>query len=703
MIPSQMATVSGTSLDSVSAAGSERHDKAYRATIVAGLALCALYALLPERFEFLREELIFGGGELAAAALIVLAVRWYRPSAALAWLLIAAGIALWAIGDLIWGAYTMLDRDPFPSVADAFYLLGYPCMAAGLAVMTRRRLGETDRGALLDAVILTTAVGLLVWVYLIEPLRADAGQSRFETMISIAYPLGDLLLLAVAARLLLGGARHLPSYLWLMAALSITLTADFTWTMYDVGHVWVNERALNTIFLVGALCFPAAALHPSMRQLTERVYIPAKPPGLVRLTLIAIAALLPAGVLVAQSVRDEPLFLPAIVVTGVILFGAALLRWGGVVLEQRRAVRREAMLRRYATELLEATGEQELISIAERTAKELVSSGSARIVAPTGERDGANPRRLTADVVVDGEVAAQLVVSSTASEIDRRRDSLTTVAHELALALDRDRLLAAERKAATELADQNERLRELDEMKDQFVSTVSHELRTPLTSMLGYVELVLEGEAGELNSQQEQFLGIVSRNCTRLNRLIDDILFVARIDAGRLSLEPQWVALAELARAAVESAKAAADRDGVQLHFSSARELPQLWADPTRLTQMFDNLISNAVKFTPEGGAVTVGIEQNGGSLRIEVADTGVGIPEDEVGRLFERFFRASTSGTVKGTGLGLPIVKLIAEVHGGTISVESKLGVGTTFTIELPLPGLPGAPVPEPTEVTTA
>jgi signal transduction histidine kinase len=698
-----MATVSETSPDSVSAAGSERHDKAYRATIVAGLVLCTLYAALPERFEFLREEVIFGGGELAAATMIVVAVRWYRPAAPLAWVLIAAGIALWAIGDLTWGVYTMLDRDPFPSAADAFYLPGYPFLAFGLAILLRRRLGENDRGAFLDALILTSAVGLLVWVYLVEPIRADAGLSRFETTIAIAYPFGDLLLLAVAARLALGGAWRLTSYRWLAAALACTLVLDFTWAMYDAGHVTLNERALDTAFLIGAMCYPLAALHPTMRQLTERVYLPAKQPGLLRLTLIALLALLPAAVLIAQSERGKPLFLPAVAAATLLLFVPALLRWGGVVVDQRRTSTREATLRRYATELLEASGEQELTRIAERTAQDLVRSGSAAIGPPTGKRDGLNQRRLRVDIVVDGEVTAELVATSTASEIDRLRDSLTTIAHELALALDRDRLLAAERKAAAEVADQNERLLELDRMKDQFVSTVSHELRTPLTSMLGYLELTLEGEAGELNDEQERFLGIVSRNCRRLNMLIDDILFVARVDAGRLSLDPQWVSLAQVVWSAVESGQAVADQEKVELHFSSDGDLPPLWSDPARLTQMLDNLISNAIKFTPEGGTVTVGVERQDGSLHVEVADTGVGIPEDEVHHLFERFFRASTGSTIRGTGLGLSIVKSIAEVHGGTISVTSEVGAGTTFAVDLPLPGLPGAPsVPETTEVST-
>jgi signal transduction histidine kinase len=239
-------------------------------------------------------------------------------------------------------------------------------------------------------------------------------------------------------------------------------------------------------------------------------------------------------------------------------------------------------------------------------------------------------------------------------------------------------------------------------MKDGFVSTVSHELRTPLTSMIGYLELTLDGEAGELNEEQRQFLGIVSRNCTRLTKLIDDILFISRVDAGRLSLDASWVALPEIAWSSVESAQATADRKSVALHFSSDDGPPPLWSDPTRLAQLFDNLISNAIKFTSEGGNVDVVVGKRDGALHVEVADDGVGIPEDEVGRLFERFFRASTGSTVQGTGLGLSIVKSIVDVHGGTISVESTLGAGTRFLVDLPLPGLPGAPtVPEPTEVT--
>jgi signal transduction histidine kinase len=229
-------------------------------------------------------------------------------------------------------------------------------------------------------------------------------------------------------------------------------------------------------------------------------------------------------------------------------------------------------------------------------------------------------------------------------------------------------------------------------MNDQFVSSVTHELRTPLTSMVGYLELVLTGETGELNGEQRRFLEIVNRNCERLNRLIDDILFEARGNAGWLSLDLQWVDVARLAADSVETARAAAESKGLDLRLSEEVGLPPLWADPLRLTQVLDNLLSNALKFTPEGGTVSVTAAKRADTAHVEISDTGVGIPEQELDELFNRFFRASTTASAPGTGLGLSIAKSIVEAHGGTISVESEEGTGTAFSVALPLQAPPEA-----------
>jgi signal transduction histidine kinase len=230
----------------------------------------------------------------------------------------------------------------------------------------------------------------------------------------------------------------------------------------------------------------------------------------------------------------------------------------------------------------------------------------------------------------------------------------------------------------------NEELRKLDQMKDLFVSGVSHELRTPLTSMLGYLEILLDDEVGEINDEQRHFLEIVDRNCHRLTELIDDILFMSRLDSGRFQLEKGSVDLGELVAGRVESIRPAAERKHVEVHLATAAS--ELCGDASRLTQVVDNLLSNAIKFTPEEGDVFVTVAASGDSTHLEVRDTGVGIPDDEASRLFERFFRASTARNIQGTGLGLSITKTIVEAHGGTISFHSRVGAGTTFEVDLPL-----------------
>jgi signal transduction histidine kinase len=239
------------------------------------------------------------------------------------------------------------------------------------------------------------------------------------------------------------------------------------------------------------------------------------------------------------------------------------------------------------------------------------------------------------------------------------------------------------------MAEQNKRLLELDRLKDEFLSLVSHELRTPLTSIRGYLDLVLDEEAGELNPEQRRFLQAVERNSGRLLRLVGDLLFVAQADAGRLSLERAKVDLAELAAHCVEGAAPAASEKSVTLVLM-ANPVPALVGDRGRLAQVLDNLVSNALKFTPAGGTVEVRTFSEGEAVILEVEDTGIGIPAADQPRLFERFFRSSVADdqAIPGTGLGLAIVKAIVEAHAGLISIESREGKGTTFRIDLPLAG---------------
>jgi signal transduction histidine kinase len=224
------------------------------------------------------------------------------------------------------------------------------------------------------------------------------------------------------------------------------------------------------------------------------------------------------------------------------------------------------------------------------------------------------------------------------------------------------------------LAEQNERLLELDRLKDEFVSSVSHELRTPLTSICGYAELLLDDVEHE---QARGYVKTVERNAHRLLELVNDLLFAARMQAGGLELRTGPVELRALVEDAVVTAAPQAESAGVELRLSAEDAVPLIDGDEARLAQVVTNFVSNAIKFTPADGRVLV-----------EVSDTGIGIPEQELGHLFERFFRAQTAldRHIPGTGLGLYISEAIVDAHGGEISVSSAEDKGTTFALALPV-----------------
>ncbi len=247
-------------------------------------------------------------------------------------------------------------------------------------------------------------------------------------------------------------------------------------------------------------------------------------------------------------------------------------------------------------------------------------------------------------------------------------------------------------RQASELSAQNERLRELDRLKDEFIATVSHELRTPLTSIIGYIELLRD--EGMDGPNTGQFTEVIGRNAEQLLRLVGDLLFLSRMRTGKLAIDLHATDLAGLAAKAVAEMRPQARRKNVELVLS-ATAVPPFAADPVRITQLLGNLISNAVKFTGAGGRVEVSIGAQEDGAVLAVADTGAGIPAADREKIFERFYRSATAArlVVPGTGLGLPIVKAIVEAHGGSITVDSAEGQGSTFTVHLPLRPVPGEP----------
>lgn len=296
-----------------------------------------------------------------------------------------------------------------------------------------------------------------------------------------------------------------------------------------------------------------------------------------------------------------------------------------------------------------------------------VLGGLAAPLAVAGSSYPANGGRASAILMI-----ATVAVGSTIQLLRRETSRASAEASKLH---DEARLLSA----------LNEDLRELDRMKDEFIAIVSHELRTPLSSIVGYLELVLD-DAHLLTADHQEFLGVVSRNVNRLTLLANDLLLLAAAENGTLTFAKTNFELSALLEEVVNAARPNAVEKNVALHLEVDTR-PRVHADQPRLAQLFDNLISNAIKFTPAGGTVTLRARPAGDHVVVEVEDSGIGIAADELPRLFDRFYRARTATTrnVGGTGLGLAIAKTIADAHEAQLHVTSELGRGTRFQLHLP------------------
>jgi len=232
--------------------------------------------------------------------------------------------------------------------------------------------------------------------------------------------------------------------------------------------------------------------------------------------------------------------------------------------------------------------------------------------------------------------------------------------------------------------------KELDNLKNTFVANVSHELRTPLVSMEKSLSLILTKTTGEINKDQEQFLAIAQRNLKRLTLLINDLLDLSKLEAGKLQLKRELTPLKKVIEESVEGLNTWAGTKGIHLEKAVQEGLPELNIDPNRLIQVLNNLIGNAIKFTPQNGKITVEAKlgETNREIQVSIIDTGIGIPKENLPKIFSKFYQIGerSASDISGTGIGLSIAKEIVELHGGRIWVESEHGQGAKFTFVLPL-----------------
>jgi len=262
---------------------------------------------------------------------------------------------------------------------------------------------------------------------------------------------------------------------------------------------------------------------------------------------------------------------------------------------------------------------------------------------------------------------------------DKQIELVSTFADQAAIAIQNVRLF-------TEIQDKSRELEIASQHKSEFLANMSHELRTPLNAIIGFSEVLLQGLFGEVNEKQREYLADVLGSGQHLLSLINDILDLSKIEAGRMDLELSTFRLRDALDSGLTIVRERAARRAIQLNAVVAPDVGALEADERKVKQILYNLLSNAVKFTPDGGRIDVNVRADNGDVRVEVRDTGIGVAPEDQEQIFEEFRQVGRERSREGTGLGLTLTKRFVELHGGRIWVDSTPGKGSTFTFTLPL-----------------
>jgi diguanylate cyclase (GGDEF)-like protein len=324
------------------AASPRLDERSWAAYLLLGIFAALCYLALET--GSVSQHLLYDAIGASAVVAIVVGIRVYRPAAARAWWLMAAGQACFVLGDLLWEWFAWIGEEPFPSVADVAYLAGYPLLALGLSVATLRRMGGGDRAGLLDAAILTTSLVLLSWVFLIAPMAAGAADpDPLGFTVSLAYPIGDLLLIGVAMGLATAPGARVPSFWLMLASLGALLAADQVYVIQNLEGTYVDGGLLDLVWIASYLLWGAAALHPSMVRLTEPQPVAVTLLGPVRLVFLGVAMLVGPALLTIglEGIGQQ---LPLVAAATALLSVLVLVRLAGLVralvrdVERRRAL-----------------------------------------------------------------------------------------------------------------------------------------------------------------------------------------------------------------------------------------------------------------------------------------------------------------------------------------------------------------------------
>ena len=624
-----------------------------------------------------------------------------------AWALFAASALSWGLGEVVWSVYQvgLGVAVPFPSAADAGFLLAIPLAVAGVFAFTAAPSRLTTRGeALLAGAIVALSLLFVAWALGLGMVYQTSPASPAAQLIGLAYPVGDIITATVLVIALRRARRaEVGRMALLLGGLAFNALADSAFAYLTAnGTYGALGSVLDAGWVIGYLMIALAPLWPAGgadQQIAEG------PIELWQLALPWIAVLAAAITAVRLAVTDQNLDRFGTVLAGSI----GILMVASQVLSHRDSL--SLLLKSQRTEGQLARRNSLLDEIMSHAPLGIARVGPDMKIIDVNPRMGAllrsDPQRMIGSPVatylhpdefarvfqifqplwrgaVESVESDSRAIRADNSEVWLHwsatgvRNVTGHIDYFLAMYEDTDAEHAANEAAAAHLAG----LERLNRLKSEFVSLVSHEFRTALVGISGFSEMIRDEDVSL--EEAKGYAGDINKDAERLNRMINDMLDLDRIEAGRLTLHLQPVHINGLLDDAVERARVSSPRHFIAVTLDSSR--PVVQCDPDRIAQVIANLLSNAIKYSPDGGDIVVSSVARDGHVDVSIRDHGVGIAPDFIQRLFSRYERyEKTSNKIIGTGLGLAITRQIIEMHGGKIWVDSELGSGSDFQFTLP------------------
>lgn len=646
------------------------------------------------------------GGSLSLGA-IVIGVVLNRPAHRTPWLLLAGGTLLWVVGDFVWFSHGVSGPDTYPSSVDLLYLLGYPFIAVSLAFLLHQ--GSRNGGtAILDAATITAGAGVLLWMRGLVPYFE--GETAASITVSVLYVVMDLVLVGLVARLVLTGTRRSVSSALLSVGFMALVLSDLSSYLftYDSEVFW---RLLDAGWLTSYFAIGAAALHPAMARERSRQVVRRRAPSVVPFFAIAAGGLIAPLALLPRVLDEGNLDRLGPLIGGVVFFLLTLIRLRTVVLKLESVNNALAI---QGEQLKEAEGLYRNLVEQTPAVSYVVAFGNGihvRYISPqVKEVLGYEPEEIVGDAeawmaTVHPDDLPHLF-DSVATDAHGRRSKTFRFVHKdgsVVWASSRISLIKegpeeqlwqgisldiseTHRIQELESALQREKeavakLQALDAMKNTFLQAVSHELRTPLTSIKGLATTVTVRMDDLSKDDLSDLVGRISANADRLEALLRDLLDVDRLSRGVFVVKQEDTNVGSIVeRVARELGLPASQKITIDC------EPVSVWTDASKVERIIENLVSNAIRHTPEDCYIWVTVRSEPGGVQIVVEDSGRGIDDDVKSLIFEPFGQwDSERGHSQGLGLGLSLVRRFSELLGGRAWVEDRPGSGASFNVVLP------------------